>query len=106
MLVVASVEGESFIPLSKIVGIKYVDAVMTVNGVDGTYFSDNVDFIDKISFALAGDVNRDGIVDVADVTKLVAMILDETSATNAGDVNADGAVDVADVTNVVKIILL
>ncbi len=105
VLVVASVEGESFIPLSKIVGIKYVDAVMTVNGVDGTYFSDNVDFIDKISFALAGDVNRDGIVDVADVTKLVAMILDETSATNAGDVNADGAVDVADVTNVVKIIL-
>ena len=48
---------------------------MTVNGVDGTYFSDNVDFIDKISFALAGDVNADGAVDVADVTNVVKIIL-------------------------------
>ncbi len=55
--------------------------------------------------SIAGDVNADGVVDVADVTLLVSMILTPESATSAGDINADGIVDVADVTLAVAIIL-
>ncbi len=54
---------------------------------------------------LPGDVNGDGDVDVADVTTIVAMILDEDLLTDAGDVNGDGDVDVADVTSLVARIL-
>ncbi len=54
---------------------------------------------------LRGDVNGDNAVDVADVTAVVAMILDEDNKKDAGDINKDGSVDVADVTAVVAIIL-
>ncbi len=54
---------------------------------------------------VVGDVNGDGAVDVADITCVVTMILDENRITDAGDVNGDGEVDVADITRVVAIIL-
>ena len=55
---------------------------------------------------LKGDVNRDGKVNVSDVTALINMILgvinkDEESA----DVNKDGKINVSDVTALVNIIL-
>ena len=55
---------------------------------------------------LKGDVNRDGKVNVSDVTALINMILgvitkDEESA----DVNGDGKINVSDVTALVNIIL-
>lgn len=54
-----------------------------------------------------GDVNKDGAVNVADVTALVSAILGTTSVDMLGeaDVNGDGAVNVADVTALVAIIL-
>lgn len=49
------------------------------------------------------DLNEDGRVDVADVTTLVNLILNNDSS--KGDINGDGTVDVADVTALVNIIL-
>lgn len=53
-----------------------------------------------------GDVNHDGVVDLADVTLLINKVLgaDATQLYNP-DVNADGNVDVADVTTLVTLIL-
>ena len=53
-----------------------------------------------------GDVNHDGVVDLADVTLLINKVLgaDATQLYNP-DVNADGKVDVADVTTLVSLIL-
>ncbi len=55
--------------------------------------------------SMSGDMDGDGIVDVADVTKVVSMILDESQSSDTGDVNGDGIVDVADITKVISVIL-
>lgn len=55
---------------------------------------------------LLGDVNRDGEVDVLDVTALINMILGVLEKDQeVADVNADGEVDVRDVTMLINIIL-
>lgn len=57
---------------------------------------------------LKGDVNGDGMVNVADVTTLVDYILGKTPSPcveDACDVNEDGNVNVSDVTSLVDIIL-
>lgn len=57
---------------------------------------------------LPGDVNGDGVIDVADITSLAAYILgnpgDDFILENA-DVNQDGTIDVADITATAGIIL-
>ncbi|MDD5817086.1 MAG: calycin-like domain-containing protein [bacterium] len=53
-----------------------------------------------------GDVNHDGVVDLADVTLLINKVLnDDATQLYNPDVNADGNVDVADVTTLVSLIL-
>ena len=53
-----------------------------------------------------GDVNHDGVVDLADVTLLVNKVLtDDATQIYNPDVNGDGNVDVADVTTLVSLIL-
>ncbi len=52
-----------------------------------------------------GDINVDGMVDVADVTLIVSMILGTATETDAADINGDGMVDVADVTAIIATIL-
>lgn len=54
---------------------------------------------------VAGDANGDNIVDVADITDVIAMILNEDLLTDAGDINNDGIVDVADITDIISLIL-
>ena len=59
---------------------------------------------------LKGDINRDGIVTIADVTALVNIILGTSSLSSdddqrLADVNGDGTVTIADVTALVNIIL-
>ena len=55
---------------------------------------------------LLGDVNRDGKVDVSDITTLINMILGMTTVDKeVADVNADGIVDVSDITALINIIL-
>ena len=71
-------------------------------------FTDYCEFYFTVSGTsedLSGDLNNDGSVDVADITDLVAMILDGSMATAAGDLNNDGSIDVADITELVAIIL-
>ena len=56
---------------------------------------------------MMGDVNRDGFVDVADVTSLISYILgnDVDIDTRAANMNGDDALDVADVTALIGYIL-
>lgn len=55
---------------------------------------------------IKGDIDGDDIIDVADITKLVSIILEiETDTTGDADADGDGTVDVADVTKVVNMIL-
>ena len=62
----------------------------------------------ELVLPLKGDVNKDGEVDVADVTMLVDYILGKNPSNcdvNACDVNEDTTIDVGDVTSLVDIIL-
>ena len=54
--------------------------------------------------ALFGDVDGNGIVEYADLTTLVNILLDNTSRTDGADVNGDGNVTLADLTQLVNII--
>lgn len=55
--------------------------------------------------ALKGDVNGDGVVDIADVNAVIDIILGMQPNAKAGDVNEDGSIDVADINNIINIIL-
>ena len=64
-----------------------------------------VEVIDP-SALLQGDVNRDGRVNVSDVSALINMILGLTPMDQeAADVNGDGRVNVSDVAALINIIL-
>lgn len=52
-----------------------------------------------------GDINGDGVVDIADVNAVINMMLGKVDSTPAGDVNADGRVDIADVNAVINAML-
>lgn len=57
---------------------------------------------------LPGDVDASGVVDVADVTILINIILTKDNAANYGgraDINGDGKVDAADINQVINYIL-
>lgn len=60
---------------------------------------------------IIGDVNRDGLINIADVTALVSIILGNDSNEPfvydhlAADVNRDGEINIVDVTSLVNIIL-
>ena len=62
----------------------------------------------EVESQLEGDVNKDGFVNVSDVTLLVDIILGETIDDideEAADINCDGILSVGDVTTLVNIIL-
>ena len=52
-----------------------------------------------------GDVNKDGVVSIGDVTKLVNWILTSAEYAKEADINGDGEIGIADVTALVNIIL-
>ena len=58
---------------------------------------------------LLGDVNRDGVITIADVTALVNIVLGKDTAgqynRDAADVNQDNSITIADVTALVNILL-
>lgn len=57
---------------------------------------------------ILGDVNEDGNVNIADVTKLIDYLLGITSSPfdiSAADVHSDGAINIADVTALIDLIL-
>ncbi|MBR5727255.1 MAG: dockerin type I repeat-containing protein [Muribaculaceae bacterium] len=55
--------------------------------------------------AVQGDVNGDGIVDIADVNAVINMMLGKTASVPAADINGDGNVDIADVNAVINLML-
>ena len=60
------------------------------------------------SSVVKGDVNNDGLVDVADVTILIDYVLDPESVVivfDAADVNNDNEIDVADVVTLIELVL-
>ena len=55
-----------------------------------------------------GDVNEDGDVNIADVTKLIDYLLDNSATPfnrNNADVKQDGNIDIADVTSLIDMLL-
>lgn len=55
--------------------------------------------------ALKGDINGDGVLDVADASALIDMVLNGDACTEIADINGDGALDVADVSALITLIL-
>ncbi|MBQ0069305.1 MAG: M6 family metalloprotease domain-containing protein [Bacteroidales bacterium] len=54
---------------------------------------------------ITGDVNGDGVVDIADVNACIDIILGVTANKAEADVNGDGSVDIADVNKIIDTIL-
>ncbi len=86
----------------------YARTRSTYDGLDGT--SHTTDYSDVITFVyrenyLKGDINGDGVVDVADVTELINMILGNRSLDTAvGDLDGNGVVNVTDVSTLIELI--
>ena len=53
---------------------------------------------------IIGDVNVDGMVDIADVNDIIDMVLTDVMR-DAGDVNGDGEINIADINTLIDIIL-
>ena len=54
---------------------------------------------------LVGDINGDGIVDIADVNAVINMMLGKQPATDAADLDGNGKVDISDVNAVINLML-
>ncbi len=59
----------------------------------------------SVESLLIGDVNGDGVVDVADISAVISVMAGNPAGTTAAraDVNGDGTIDVADVSNIISI---
>ena len=78
------------------------NATIALSAMNFMYFSNE----GGSSQLLRGDVNRDGSVNVSDVTALINMILGVIPIDQeVADVNNDGSVNVSDVTMLINIIL-
>ena len=58
-----------------------------------------------VETGVAGDVNGDGEVNIADVNAVINIILGDDSSGIDGDVNGDNEVNIADVNSIIAIIL-
>ena len=66
------------------------------------------DFKDYVKPFILGDVNDDGLVNIADVTMLISLVLNGTATAAeypAGDLNGDGELGIGDVTAVISLAL-
>ena len=70
------------------------------------HFFDNIRlYYYPIIANVLGDVDNDGVVDVADLQCIINIIIGTMNATSSADVNGDGEIDIADIQNVINIIL-
>ena len=64
---------------------------------------------DELVFALLGDTNFDGIVDILDIVRIINQIMGNSDFNDdeftAADFNADSIVDVLDIVQIVNYIL-
>lgn len=77
------------------------NATIMLSSMNYMYFSNEGDS----SQWQTGDVNRDGVVNVSDITALIDMIMDFAPEGESGDVNGDGRINVSDITAVIDIIM-
>jgi arabinan endo-1,5-alpha-L-arabinosidase len=61
------------------------------------------DFRTLTMVAVPGDVNGDGVADVADISAIISCMAGDERYNDTADVNADGTVDVADIASVITI---
>lgn len=69
-----------------------------------TAYGPIISFVYRNKSSLAGDVNGDGEVNIADVNAVIDMILSDNPLF-AGDVNGDGEVNIADINALIDMIL-
>jgi hypothetical protein len=62
-------------------------------------------YLTAASGTVAGDVNGDTTVNIADVTSLIDMMMNGGTPPAAADVNGDGAVNISDVTALIDYLL-
>lgn len=76
-----------------------------------SFYNDYVPFLPAATFAyqkvqtLRGDVDDDGIVNIADVTRLIDLLLRGAEAPAAADCDRDGTTGIADVTAIIDYLL-
>ncbi len=60
-------------------------------------------YLKPFGLQLVGDVNRDGVVDVADISAVISVMAGSEDTSATADVNGDGTVDVADISSIISI---
>ena len=65
----------------------------------------NCEAMPLLGNTIAGDINGDGVVDIADVNAVINMMLGRIPSTAAADVTGDGVVDIADVNTIINLML-
>ena len=78
---------------------------VTVNFTDGTSQTADMEAV-KLDFqwdSSTGDVNNDGVVDMADIGSILSVMAGNTASNLSADVNGDGVVGVADIVKVISI---
>ena len=85
-------------------GIMQVDYLDNAQAACMAFERDKVDRI-EMGTAMNGNVNRDGAVDVADISSVISVMAGGAAETikDHADVNGDGVVDVADISTVISI---
>ena len=83
----------------------YVAVITAVSADLKTQVAYEINIKKPAAPVLKGDINGDGVLDVADASALIAMVLNSGTCTEVADVNGDGALDVADVTELITLIL-
>lgn len=61
--------------------------------------------IEKAASVIRGDVNKDGVVNISDVTSLIDLLLSGGEMIPEGDCNQDGAMNITDVTVLIDYLL-
>ncbi len=101
-------------PNTKALDGKYFDVfgILTTEVLDDsiTYvlsITESIVEVEKTPDVVIGDVNGDGVVDVADIASIISVMAGNAvpgeSASDVADVNGDGTVDVADISMVISI---
>lgn len=83
----------------------YVAVITAVSADLKTQVAYEINIKKPAALVLKGDINGDGVLDVADASALIDMVLNSGTCTEVADVNGDGALDVADVTELITLIL-
>lgn len=83
----------------------YVAVITAVSADLKTQVAYEINIKKPAAPVLKGDINGDGVLDVADASALIDMVLNSGTCTEVADVNGDGVLDVADVTELITLIL-